>query len=750
MNERIAHYELMERVAEGGMGVIYRARDTHLDREVALKFLSPSLRASKQEMEHFLQEARAISRLNHPNIATIYAVEEDRGERFLAFEYLAGGSLADYIAAAPGQIALDRLLTWANRITRALAHAHRHGIVHRDVKPQNVLLTTDRVVKLTDFGVAEFSEKQQDGGKQTGGTAAYMSPEQAQELQSDYRSDMYSLGVLLYELASGSPPFSDERYEVVLYDVINSEPPSLKERRPELPAGFVKIVERLLQKDPARRYERMEEVVAELEALAATPAATPRPRPMEPSVAVLPLVDMSPEQDQEYFCDGLTEEIILALSRVKGLRVVSKTSAFRFKGSAYDIAEIGQKLGVDSVLEGSVKKAGDRLRITVQHICVADGIHIWFERYDRGLEDVFAIQEEISQSIAQTLQLQLTRQSAIRRPTANVDAYTLYLEGRYCLYQRTPAMLERALRLFEEASDLDPEFAAAFAGAAEVHILLASSQFSNDGPLAAFARARAVAERALAIDPSLAEAHVAVALVRHRADWAWEEAEKEFLKALELNPNYATAHHQYAMFLAMNLRLEEARREIAIAHKLDPLSQIISTAVGRIDHFSRRYKEAIEQCRRTLELNPEFAPAYFDLAVSCAAARDFPAARQAIDKMYELDQNDVRHSMMMVFWCARQGLREEATEWEGRLRARIQTEHAPPTILALMETALGNLDLALDLIEKAVETRESMLVYLQCEPTWDPLRHLPRYKRLVQKMGFLPAPESAASGGFAL
>jgi serine/threonine-protein kinase len=735
LSERIAHYELIERIAEGGMGVIYRARDTRLDREVALKFLSPSLRASEPELEQFLQEARAISRLNHPNIATIYAVEEDRGERFLAFEYLAGGSLADYIANAPGPIPVNQLLTWAALIGRALAHAHRHGIIHRDVKPQNVLLTTDQVVKLTDFGLAEFSEKQHGRDGQTGGTAAYMSPEQAQETKTDHRTDMYSFGVLLYELASGTVPFVDPHFDVVLYDVVNTEPPSLREKRPSLPPGFVAIVERLLQKDPADRYERMEDVVAAIEAISRPETRQPTAG-VEPTVAVLPLVDMSPQQDQEYFCDGLTEETILALSSVKGLRVVSKTSSFRFKGAAYDVADIGPRLGVDSILEGSVKKAGDRLRVTVQLIRVSDGAHLWFQRYDRGVEDVFAIQDEISQSIAQALKLQLTAKPT--RRAVDAYAYTLYLEGRYCLSQRTPVMLDRALKRFKEAVRKDPTLAAAYAGMAEVRILLGGGQFPGNGARVILDQARQAAAMALELDPSLAEAHTAMALVHYRRDLAWNEAEAEFRRAIELNPNYATAHHQYAMFLAMHLRLEEARKEIAIAHELDPLSLIISTAVGRVLHFSRRYEEAIEQCKRTIALDDKFAPAYFDLAVSYMTIGDLDNAIAAIERMHELDQNPLRHNMMMAFVHAEKGEKAVALEWKERFMALAGQMHVPPTLFALLEGRFGNLDEAMEILEQAIENHDSTLVYLQCESSWDPIRSHPRYPKVLAKLGFQP------------
>lgn len=736
-SEQIGHYELLERIAEGGMGVVYRARDTRLDRIVALKFLSPTLTASPEELDRFLHEARAISRLNHRNIATIYAVEEDRGERFLAFEYLAGGTLADRVHRSDQPLALDQLLTWSARLARALAHAHRHGIVHRDVKPQNVLLTTDDVVKLTDFGVAQVKGGVAHDAGSTASTAAYMSPEQAQELDVDHRSDIYSFGVMIYELATGEVPFADERYEMVLYDVINTEVPSINIKRPDLPGEFAGIITKLLQKQPEDRYQRMEDVVAALEHLQHAPA--PALSRLEPTVAVLPLVDMSPHHDQEYFCDGLTEETILALSAVHGLRVVSKTSSFRFKGGGYDIDEIGRQLGVDSILEGSVKKSGDQLRITAQLIRVSDESHLWSQRYDRRVEDIFAIQDEISQSIAESLKLQLTASSTgPRKKTSNVEAYNAYLQGRSCLNQRTPELLNRALKRFEQAVSLDPTFAAAHAGIAEVQIVLASGQFGGDSSMVALGRAKESAARALALDSSLAEAHVAMALVRHRADWDWDAAEEEFVRAIELNPSYATAHHQYAMFLAIHLRLEQAREEIAVARQLDPLSLIISTAVGRIFHFSRQFGAAIAQCKKTIELDPDFSPAYFDLAVSYVANKDYQLGLETIEKMYELDHNDVRQTMMMSQWHAAQGQVEAAVEWGDRYKALASEHHVSPMLTALLESSLGNIDKAMDHMEQALEVRDSILVYLQCEPSWDPIRSHPRYPNLIAQLGFPP------------
>ncbi len=744
MGERVLHYELLERLGEGGMGVVYRACDTSLEREVALKFLSADLQASEEEVDRFLHEARAISRLNHPNIATIYAVEEDRGERFLAFEFLPGGTLHEKIKALRAndeRLPLDKALAWGVRIARALAHAHRHGIVHRDVKGDNVLLTADGEVKLTDFGVAQVAGRR-PAKDETVGTAAYMSPEQAQGLPVDHRSDIFSFGVLLYELVAGRPPFVDKEEAVILYDVVNTPHPPLAGLREDVPAGFEKVLDTLLAKEPEQRYQSMDEVVAALEALSDV-ARTKRHRAaqIEPTIAVLPFVDMSPDGDQEYFCDGITEEITLALSEVPGLKVVSRTSSFRFKGECYDIRDIGRKLKVETLLEGSVRKAGDKLRISVQHINVADGYHLWSERYDRDLADVFAIQDEIAQAIVSILKGKLEAKRKGRRPTGDLDAYNLYLEGRYYHNQRTRNALQQALERFSAAVERDPEFAAAYAGLAEVHVLMASGAYSNEGPQVPLQRAREAAEKALEIDDSRAEAHIAKALVLYRADWDWKGAESEFRRAIELNPGYASAHHQYALFLAALLRLDEARAEVGRAHELDPLSLIISTAVGRVWHFSRDYAKAIEQCQRTIRMNAEFAQAYFDLSIAYLMEGRLDEALETIETLESLAPDPVRYYMLTSLVQIGGGDREGALRLRQRVIDSARNRYVAPIIMAILEIGFGNVDEAMNLLEESYHRHDNMVVYLLCEPVFDPIRSHPRYQELVRLIGF---PSAAA------
>ena len=748
MSRSIAHYEILERIAEGGMGIVYKARDTGLDRLVALKFLPNETEDAKGAFEAFLHEARAISRLNHPNIATIYGVEEVNGERFLALEYLPGGTLRDRLRAHPQGFPLERILGWAIPIARALAHSHRHGIIHRDVKSDNVLLTEEGRAKLTDFGVAQVLGGAQPRAGETAGTTAYMSPEQAQGLELDHRTDVFSFGAMLYEMAAGRPPFYDQQEAVVLYDIVNSATPALE--RDDLPSEFGEVLDRLLAKSPKDRYQSMEAVVEALSALRREPdvdqtGKRKMTQPAEPAIAVLPFVDMSPDGDQEYFCDGITEEITLALSKVRGLRVVSRTSTFQYKGQAYDIRKIGQQLKVAGVLEGSVRKAADTLRISVQLVKISDGYHVWSERYDRKLEDVFAIQEEIAESIVEAMKLRLaTRGPDRKRPTEDLDAYNDYLSGRYLLNQRSQPSIEKALKKFDRSLELDPNFGLAWGAKAETMVLLVARGAVKD-TRAAFDEARRAAERGIELEPERAEPYVALALVKVRADWDWAGAEQAFKWALEKNDGYATAHHQYAMFLAMVMRLDEARREIERAHELDPLSLLISSAVGRILHFSRRYEEAVAQCLRTSEADPTFAPALFDRLVSLSMLDRIKEAYEVIQQLDGLHVDPIRRGILMGRYYGLTGDRERALEERSKLMSMSSEKTISPVFIALIDMTIGELDRAMELLEQAADDRDDLLVYLQCEPSYDPIRDHPRYAALIERVGFPPAPGNPIS-----
>ncbi|MEX2302246.1 MAG: protein kinase [Bryobacterales bacterium] len=745
--EMVSHYEVIEKIADGGMGVVYKARDQRLDRLVALKFLACDSDCSRESMEHFLHEARAISQLNHPNIATIYDVGSEGARRFLAFEYLAGGTLRAKIrdAAANGPPLTPRqILSYARQVGEALSHAHRHGIIHRDVKSENALLTEDGVVKLTDFGVALVAGREsKTGGSGTAGTAAYMSPEQAQGLDVDARSDVFSFGVVLFELAAGRVPFHDRQEAVILYDIVHTKEPPLGQFRKDLPGGLQPIVSKALEKDPDDRYQSVDDMLRDLRALSETlrtPVTRREPlRRPDPTIAVLPFVDMSPQKDQEFFCDGVTEEIINALTGVKGLKVVSRTSAFQFKGQPYDIREIGQQLGVQTVLEGSVRKAGNLLRITVQHINVGDGYHLWSQRYDREMEDVFAIQDEIAQAVVDQLRQEMEVEqpaAPARKQTSSVDAYECYLQGRYFLNQRTEGTLNKSLECFRSATGKDSRYALAFAGLAEAYILLATGSYLEEPQQETLKKAREAAQRALDLDPHCAEAHVSMGLVRFRADWDFEGAEREFLQALEINEGYASGHHHYSMLLAMTMRLDEAVAQIERARELDPLALIISTAVGRIYYFADRYEDAIAQCKRTIALDPEFANAYFDLSITYAHAGRFAEAEETVSKLVGLAENRVRELIFQCRLTAQKGDLDQALGYYAKLQKLSETQRVDAYIWAILDVGLREYDRAMTWLRQAYEERDPPLLYIQCEHIWDPIRSRPDFQELIRRIGF--------------
>ena len=579
---------------------------------------------------------------------------------------------------------------------------------------------------------------------ETIGTAAYMSPEQVQGHPIDGRSDLFSLGVVLYEMAVGKPPFYDENQAVIFYDVVHTPAPSVSSQRPDAPASLDALVARLLAKDPGDRYQSADDALADLEALRAGPATGARrieiPQTPQPTVAVLPFVDMSPERDQEYFCDGMTEEIIAELSGLKGIKVVSRTSSFEFKNRAYDIREIGAKLKVDTVLEGSVRRAGERVRIAVQHINVADGFHLWSDRYERSLEDVFAIQEEIAGAIAKNLQCSLLDEGCAppvrRKPVVSMDAYNSYLAGRYHLNQRGKAGILKALECFQTAVKSEPEYAQGWAGAAEAWVLLAAGGYLESEPAYALGEADKAASRAIELDSSTEEAHVALALVRMRRDWDWSGAEAEFERALAINENYAPAHHQYAMCLALQRRLDEALEHIERAHELDPLSLLILTAKGRILHFARRYDEAIEECKRALELNPSFHQAWFDLLVTYGQTGRFEEAGEAMETLNRLTADPLRKGMLEARYFGLIGDHDKARELRKKIAAAAGERYISPVVLAIIDLGIGDLDAAMEGILEGLRRRDNLLVYAYCEPAYDPIREHPRYPELIAGLGF--------------
>lgn len=740
IGQTISHYKILEKLGAGGMGVVYKAQDLKLDRFVALKFLPPRLGTDDDEKKRFIHEAKAASALDHPNICTIYEIDEaDDGQMFIAMAYYEGKTLKQQAASGNRQVV--EVIDIAMQIVQGLATAHEHGITHRDIKPANVMITKDGVAKIVDFGLAKLSgQTRLTKAGTTVGTIAYMSPEQARGEEVDYHTDIWALGVVLYEMITGQLPFKGEYEQAVVYSILNEEPKTIVELRAGIPVKLQRLVEKAIAKNLHERYQHMSEILADLSALKkeleteSTRKSISAEKPA-PSIAVLPFVDMSPQRDQEYFCDGISEELLDALTKVGGLRVVSRTSSFAFKGKEQDIRKIGEQLSVGTVLEGSVRKAGNRLRITAQLINVVDGFHLWSEKYDREMKDIFDIQDEISRAIVEALKIKLVGEPTshlAKRYTENLEAYNLYLKGRYFWNKRFEGGLQQAMEHFKLAIEKEPTYTLAHVGLADCFIIL--GWFAYLAPKEAFPKAKAAVQKALEIDDRLAEAHASLGFIKFAYDWDWLEAEQEFKRSIELNPNYATVHWWYAFSLIMQGRIEESLAEIKRAHELDPLSLIINTGVGLILYFARQYDQALEQCLKTLELDPNFGAARTYLGRALTQKSKYEEAIAEGQKALKLLGPSFIASWLGHTYAI-SGKKDEARKLLNEMNELSKQRYVSLYQMAPIHLGLGEIDQAFELLEKAYEQRDCYLCGLKADPLFDGLRSDSHFIELLKKMG---------------
>ncbi|HTO85907.1 MAG TPA: protein kinase [Thermoanaerobaculia bacterium] len=792
---RLGPYEILTRIGAGGMGEVYRARDTRLGREVAIKVLPAEFSEDPERLKRFEQEARAASALNHPNIISVHDVGREGATSYIAMELVEGQSLRELLAT--GVPPLPKALGIAAQVADGLAKAHSAGIVHRDLKPENVMVSKDGFAKILDFGLAKSTRPGSDNAPQSDiptataatepgialGTIGYMSPEQVRGLPVDSRSDIFSFGAILYEVLTGRRAFRGASPADTLSAILKEEPPQLSRGGAEVPPALERVVRRCLEKNREERFESARDLAFALRE--AGNLSMPSQEPRAParrrsrrlpvwslallgaaallavlfagdvgglrrrlwrgataaridSIAVLPLANLSGDPQQEYFADGMTEELISDLAKISALRVTSRTSVMRYKSSSKSLPEIAKDLGVEAVVEGSVTRAGSQVKITAQLIDAASDRHLWADSFQRELKDVLALQGEVARAIAREIGVRLTPQERSRladQKTVNPEAYEAYLKGQYHLFRRTATDALKSLEYFREAVQKQPDYALAYAAIAGAYETAAGSAQGALPPKEAFPKAKAAALRAAELDPTLGEPYASLAWSSFVFDRDWTTAENQFQRALQLNTNYPIAHENYAMFLTRMGRFEEATREITRAQELDPVSLGVNTMMGIALSLARRDDEAIGWFRRVLDMDPNFVRAHFGLGLALVHKKRYDEAIAELRKAVELSGDGAGQLAALGYAYAAASRRAEALQIVEKLKERSREQYVPPAMVAGVLSSLGEKDQALAWLEKALDERDPWLTSLKVEPMYDALRSDPRFVDLLHRVG---------------
>jgi eukaryotic-like serine/threonine-protein kinase len=819
VGQSLGPYRVLSQLGVGGMGEVYLAEDIRLHRKIALKLLPPYFIADPERVPRFRREARSASALNHPNIITIYEIGKINNRYFIATEFIEGETLRQRMANCRMQI--EEVIDISIQVASALAEAHAAGIIHRDIKPENIMVRAGSgLVKVLDFGLAKLTEKSltqssdpsastvfQTNPNVVMGTARYMSPEQARGMAVDARTDIWSLGVVLYEVLAGHAPFEGETSTDVIISILQKEPAPLSVYTQEVPSVLENIVRKALEKECANRYQTAEEILVDVKSLkreleratemgpAVLPATSAEAAQMiipsesntaaEPiarqtrsaalellitrrkrgaiiialatlllaiagyvgrhflvgstpikSLAVLPLVNTSGDPEVDYLSDGIAESLINSLSHLPNVKVMSRNSVARYKGKEVDPQTVGRELGVETVLTGRVVERADDLTISVELVDTRDNSHIWGEQYNRKLSDLLAVQLEISREVSEKLRLPLTgeeQQQVAKRYTENPEAYQLFLKGRYYTERRTKEYIERAVKYFQQATEKDPRYALAYAELGNAYLYLGDYEVLP--PKENYLNVKSAVMKALEIDNTLGEAHAQLGDLLHRYEWDWAGAEREFKRAIELNPNYAEAHHIYSHYLLERGRVAESLAESKWNLELDPLSTATNLHLGWHYLYARQYDEAIEQERKTLEIDPNYARAHQYLAHAYEQKQMFDDAVAEYLKSRILEGGSPEEAATLKAAYASAGMRSYWQRALELLLEKAKTQRVSPYNIAALYSRLGDKGKALEMLERAYAEHSTAMVGLNLDFEFDRLRSEPRFKDLVRRVG---------------
>ncbi len=774
-------YQIIEELGKGGMGRVYKAHDTKIKEKIALKLIKPEIAKDKKTIERFGNELRLARKIRHKNVCGMFDLGEEKGTHYLTMEFVPGEDLRSSIRRF-GQLPIGKSISIAKQICEGLAEAHRLGVVHRDLKSNNIMIDKEGNVRIMDFGIARSLEaKGITGAGVMIGTPEYMSPEQVEGKEVDQRSDIYSLGILLYEMVTGGVPFEGDTPFTIGVKQKSERPQNPKELNTQISDDLNRLILRCLEKEKVKRYQSAGEVRSDLtnieRGIPATDQVVSKKEPKTVkiteiklkklilyggtaillilavvigislltrhpktinSIAVLPFENIDNDPDMEYLCEGITDNLIDKLSQLKSLKkVIARSSVFRYKGKEIDPKIVGQELDVDALLMSRASQSGDELSISVELVKTVDNSHIWGNKYRRKIREILDVQKEISNAITENLRLKLTEnevKSLAQNYTENRDAFQAYLKGRYYWNKRTEENFYKAITCFNQAIEMDPNYALAYSGIADSYNMLGS--YACLPPKEAFPRAKQAATKALELDDKLAEAHTSLAFIESGFDWDFPSAENSFKNALDLNPNYSTAHFWYGYDLAEIGRMDEGLIELKRAQELDPLSLVINSHLAWLHYLSFDYESAIKQCKKVLEMDPNFAHVHAVLGRVYVQKSSFDLAIEEFQKAIDLSGSSRLYLAELGHTYALAGKADEAYKVLEELRKLSNEKYIDAFYMAMVYVGLGETDKAFNWLEKAFEDRAHGLTYLKIDPRFNRIRSDSRYKALLKKIGF--------------